>query len=99
MTAQALTSLLAVVAAMAGDGLVLIADGDTIRVRGPAPARARWLPVIRERKTELLALLRSELGREAFEERAAIAEYLGGLPRAEAEALAWESVKKILRMK
>jgi|SoiMethySBSTD1v2_1073268.scaffolds.fasta_scaffold129995_3 tubulysin polyketide synthase-like protein len=38
---------------------------------------------IRQHKAELHALV------EAFEERAAIAEYCGGLPRAEAEALAW----------
>ena len=34
-----------------------------------------------------------EASREAWEERAAIAEYDGGLSRKDAEALAWNSVK------
>jgi hypothetical protein len=38
---------------------------------------------IREHKAELHALV------EAFEERAAIAEYAGHVPRAESERLAW----------
>ena len=41
---------------------------------------------IREQREALLTLL------EAFEERAGIAEYCAGLPRVEAEALAWACV-------
>lgn len=41
---------------------------------------------IREHKAALLELV------EEFEERAAIAEDCGGLPRADAEALAWHSL-------
>ena len=36
-----------------------------------------------------------EASREAWEERAAIAEYDGGLSRKDAEALAWKSLEKI----
>ncbi len=38
----------------------------------------------------------TEAERALFEERAAIREYLGGQPRAEAEAAAWEDVRRIL---
>jgi hypothetical protein len=38
----------------------------------------------------------SEAEQALFEERAAIREFLGGLPRAEAEAAAYEDVRSIL---
>lgn len=38
----------------------------------------------------------SEAAEALFEERAAIREFLGGLPRAEAEAAAHEDVQRIL---
>lgn len=38
----------------------------------------------------------SEAAQALFEERAAIREFLGGLPRAEAEAAAHEDVRRIL---
>jgi hypothetical protein len=38
----------------------------------------------------------SEAEQSLFEERAAIREFLGGMPRAEAEAAAREDVKRIL---
>jgi hypothetical protein len=38
----------------------------------------------------------SEVEQALFEERAAIREFLGGLPRVEAEAAAHEDVKRIL---
>lgn len=41
---------------------------------------------LREHKQELLDLV------EEWSERAAIAEYCGGVPRADAEALAWHSL-------
>src|SRR5262249_10697021 len=41
---------------------------------------------IRQHKEAIIAIL------EAFEERAAIAEYCGGLSRGDAERLAWESL-------
>lgn len=44
------------------------------------------LEAMRQQKEALLDLV------EAFEERAAIAEYCAGLPRVEAEALAWQDV-------
>jgi len=61
-------------------------DG-TVRCQAPkgvlTPARVETM---RELKAELHDLV------EAFEERAAIAEYCGGLSRPEAEQVAWESV-------
>lgn len=69
-------------------GVVLTPSPDgTVRYRAPqgvlTPA---LLDALRQHKQELLDLV------EAFEERAAIAEYCGGLSRASAEALAWESL-------
>ena len=61
-------------------------DG-TVRCRAPKGILTPALhEALRQHKAALLDLL------EAFEERAAIAEYCGGLPRAEAEQLAWECV-------
>src|SRR5262245_17799409 len=57
-------------------------DG-TIRCRGPQHVLTTdVVDTMRQHKSELHALV------EAFEERAAIAEYCGGLSRAEAERLA-----------
>src|SRR5262245_12348413 len=61
-------------------------DG-TLRYRAPEGVLTPDLiDVIRQHKHGLHTLV------EAFEERAAIAEYCGGLPRTEAERLAWECV-------
>jgi|SRR2546425_8746402 len=61
-------------------------DG-TVRYKAPkgvlTPA---LLEMMRQHKAELLDLV------EAFEERAAIAQYCGGLSRPAAEALAWKCV-------
>lgn len=59
----------------------------TIRIGRLKPAAVEWL---RSRKGTLCAEVWPEF--EAFEERAAIMEYDGGLPRAEAEALAYRGV-------
>ncbi len=57
----------------------------------PDPATVRpLLNDLKHRKTEVLDALRAEV--EAFDERAGIAEYDGGLLRAEAEALALECI-------
>jgi len=62
-----------------GVRLTLTAAG-TIKILGEEAAVARWLPIIREHKPELVSML------EAFEERAAILEFDGGLAREQAEA-------------
>jgi hypothetical protein len=63
-------------------------DG-TVRCRAPkgvlTPA---LLDGMRQHKAELHGLV------EAFEERAAIAEYCGGLSREDAERLAWQYVRE-----
>ncbi len=66
-------------------GVVLTPYPDgTLRYKAPKGAMtSALLTAMRQHKAELHGLI------EAFEERAAIAEYGGGLPRAEAEALAW----------
>ena len=79
-------------------GLTVSADGDRLSVAGPTSALERFRPAIREQKDALLSLLKVDAGgtaaepfdRESFEERAAVAEFDGGLPRPDAEALAWQ---------
>ena len=64
---------------------------DTIVVRGPADARARLLPEIRQAKPALVALLLADhhaAVTEATTERAALVEYLGALPRLKAQEVA-----------
>lgn len=86
------------IAAALADGVTLRIDSGKLKITGNATAVNRWLPLIREHKVDLLAALKVGAGdtaaaepfdREAWEERAAIAEYDGGLIRADAEALAW----------
>ncbi len=61
-------------------------DG-TVRCRAPKGVLTPALhDALRQHKAALLDLV------EEFEERAAIAEDCGGLPRADAEALAWHSL-------
>ena len=61
-------------------------DG-TIQCRAPKGVLTHALvEAMRQHKAELHDLV------EAFEERAAIAQYCSGLPRSEAEALAWACV-------
>ena len=67
-----------------GHGVTLTARGDRLRVDAPPGTLTPALrAALREHKTAVLDLL------EAFEERAALIEYDGGLPRVEAERLAW----------
>ena len=76
-------TLLAEIAQAAGE---IWMDGDRLKFRA---VPARLIPAIREHKAELLALL-SVPAPDAYarEERAAIMEHDGGLPRDEAERLA-----------
>ena len=68
-------------------GVTLTPWGDRLRVDAPEGTLTPALrAALREHKAELLDLL------EAFEERAALAEYCGGLSRPAAEALAWQCV-------
>jgi len=66
-------------------GAILTPIVDHVRIDVP---KGVLTPALRQQltlhKAELLELV------EAFEERSAIAEYCGGLPRAAAEALAWQ---------
>ena len=68
-------------------GVTLIPRGDRLRVDAPEGTLTPALrAALRTHKAALLDLL------EAFEERAAIAEYCGGLSRVEAQRLAWQCV-------
>src|SRR4030095_12665241 len=69
-----------------GGILTPYSDG-TLRCRAPKGVLTHALvEAMRQHKAELHDLV------EAFEERAAIAQYCSGLPRSEAEALAWACV-------
>jgi hypothetical protein len=73
-----------------GVTLALSPSGD-LKVGGRPSAVQRWLPDIRAHKPDIVACLQSEFAKlqeEAFEERAAIMEFDGGLPREEAERAA-----------
>jgi hypothetical protein len=77
------------------DGVTLhLAAPDRLTLRGDRGAVARWTPLLRPHKAGLLALLSGpppltaedhEAIEEAVAERAAIMEFDGGIPRAEAE--------------
>jgi len=66
-------------------GLQVRAEGERLIVRGPKRL-AGLAQQLLSQKAEVLEAL------EVFEERAAMAEYCGGLSRAEAEQLAWQCV-------
>jgi hypothetical protein len=66
-------------------GLQVRRDGDQLIIRGPTRLAVLAQQLL-SRKGAILALL------EEWEERAVLREYDGGLPRAEAEALAWIDV-------
>jgi len=67
-----------------GKGVTLTARGDRLHVDAPQGALTpAFRAALREHKAAVLDLL------EAFEERAAIMEYDGRLPGAEAERRAW----------
>jgi hypothetical protein len=68
----------------------------TIKATGDGAVVNRWLPMIRAHKESIIAVLKVGTGetaepfdKEAFEERAAICEFDGGLSRDDAEAIAW----------
>lgn len=89
-----------IIAEARADGItVALAPDGGLRFKGPRAATDKWLPVLRQTKPAIVALLTSP-GRPKwdatdwlafFDERAGILEYDGGLPRHEAEARAWEA--------
>jgi hypothetical protein len=80
------------------EGVALaLSPAGTIKATGDKAALERWLPVLREHKAGLLACLWAEMLREHYEERAAILEHDGGLPRTEAEASALASTGLLAR--
>ena len=66
-------------------GLQVRMHGEYLIIRGPKRLAALAQHLL-SHKEEVLTIL------EAFEERAAIAEYCGGLAREDAEQLAWQCV-------
>jgi hypothetical protein len=80
-------------------GLTIQAEGERLVVRGPRDAEQDLVQALLRRKAALLPL-RTFAGpeeREYFEERAAIAEYDGGLSRPQAELQAWQEVRALWR--
>jgi hypothetical protein len=78
-------------------GIHLEVDGDDLLLEAPAPPPTAVLDALSRRKAEIVRILHpakdgwsAEDWRLYFEERAAIAEFDGGLPRAKAEAQAFE---------
>ncbi len=70
-------------------GCRLIPEGERLRIQDPQHALTDDMrQAIRQHKPALLDLV------EQWEERAAIMEYDGRLPRAEAECLAWACLQK-----
>ena len=78
-------------------GIELALDGDDLVLEAPSAPPAAVLHALSRHKAEIVALLRP--GRDGwsaedwqvyFDERAGIAEFDGGLPRAEAEAQAFD---------
>lgn len=69
-------------------GVVLTLDGSALRYRAPKGIMTPdLLQQLAQHKAALLALV------DAFEERAAIMEYDGHLPREDAERLAWACLR------
>jgi hypothetical protein len=78
-------------------GIHLEVEGEDLLLEGSAPPPATVLDALSRHKTEIVAMLRrghdrwsTEAWRLFFEERAATAEFDGGLPRNKAEARAFE---------
>ena len=69
-----------------GAGIRVRVDGGDLVLEAPAPPPPAVLDLLTSHKAALLIHLRSVADREAFEERAAILEFDGGLPREQAEA-------------
>jgi hypothetical protein len=85
-------------AAALADRLIIWLEGaDTLRVRGPAAARTKWVDVLRRHKSAMLRHMLVERLRDYFEGRAAILEYEAGLPRPEAEEQARRATALLAR--
>lgn len=78
-------------------GLTVTAEGGRLAIRPAARLTDSLRAQMRAAKAELLALLDAEARREAFEERAAVMEYDGGLSREDAERAAIESIRAEVR--
>ena len=77
----------ALLATLHAAGVVLMLDGHALRYRAPTGVMtAALLQELSHHKVALLDLM------AAFEERAALLEYAGGLLREEAKRLAWACV-------
>jgi hypothetical protein len=76
-----------VLSAVSQAGGRLTPNGEKITVEAPVPLPQDVLALVREHKQKLCDLL------EVFEERAAIIEYDGRLPRDEAERLAGQYIR------
>ena len=77
-------------------GLHLQVEGEDLVLEAAAPPPASLIDLLKEHKAEVIGLLCRETHTWStadwlayYDERAGIAEYDGGLPRAEAEALAY----------
>ncbi len=84
-----------------GGVLIALSPSGRISAKGVQSAIDRWLPAIRQNKAAIIGLLRpgddgwsAEDWRAFFDERAGIAEFDGGLSRAEAEASAFDSLRR-----
>jgi hypothetical protein len=73
-------------------GIILLWDGEKVKARGSELAISELLPNLRTHKEELKAYFTSE-AMEFYHERAAIAQYDGGLSRTEAESMALAETK------
>ena len=78
-------------------GIHIEVDGDDLLLEAPAPPPAAVLDALSRHKAEIVRILRpvkdgwsAEDWRLYFEERAAVAEFDGGLPRDKAEVQAFE---------
>ena len=86
------------IASALADGVVLrLAVDDKLKAVGDSAAVARWTSRIKANKVGIIAVLKVGAANtpepfdvEAFDERAGIAQFDGGLTRADAEALAWQ---------
>ena len=93
--------------AIGNDGVTIkISETGGLTYSGERAAAERWLPLLRERRNEIIVYLSScqptqlppldlESLYEQFTERAAIAEYDGGLSREDAERMALDYILKI----
>lgn len=91
----------AIIAGACADGIVLaLAPDGGLTFKGPRRATDKWVPILRATKPAVVAHLNRAAPDSSpwdatdwhayYDERAAILEYEGGLPRPEAEARAWE---------